>query len=167
MPYPFRLSFISGLVAGIFLHSIHFVLPRSSTSSSQSLANSSWWSAGIQTVRQLVRWTVISLLITSRLPLYCALGQLPFLLHERLSVASFTAIVKYISGLRDAGHASYPNLDGRLSPAEKAKRTAWYAHVESHLGDLVVCHSHSPFEGLTHEFPSTTTVMQIRITGQN
>jgi sorting and assembly machinery component 37 len=80
------------------------------------------------------------LFITSYLLMRCALGQLPFLLHERFSVASFTSIVKYMSGLKDADK-TYPNLDGNLSPAERAQRTAWYAHVESHLGDLVVCHS--------------------------
>lgn len=69
--------------------------------------------------------------------LHRTLGQLPFLLHEQVSVSSFTSIVKYISRIKDA------DLDQDLSPRERAQRTAWYAHVESHLGDLVVCHSPS------------------------
>ncbi|KAF9475862.1 hypothetical protein BDN70DRAFT_953795 [Pholiota conissans] len=66
-------------------------------------------------------------------------GQLPFLLHEQHSVASFPSIVKYVSGLRNADYKTYPNanLDANLSPREKAQRTAWSAHAESHLGDIV------------------------------
>lgn len=67
--------------------------------------------------------------------LHRTLGQLPFLLHDQFSVSSFTSIVKYISRIKDAN----PDLD--LSLTERAQRTAWYAHVESRLGDLVVYHS--------------------------
>lgn len=64
--------------------------------------------------------------------LHRTLGQLPFLLHEQFSVSSFTSIVKYISRIKDA------DMDLDLAPKERAQRTAWYAHVEAHLGDLVV-----------------------------
>lgn len=58
-------------------------------------------------------------------------GHLPFLIHEQFSVSSFASIVKYISRLKIVD----PDRD--LSPTERAQRTAWYAHVEYHLGDLV------------------------------
>ncbi|KAF8911986.1 Tom37 C-terminal domain-containing protein [Gymnopilus junonius] len=63
-------------------------------------------------------------------------GQLPFLVHEQQVVNSFSAIVRYVSGLH---HASYVNsdLDSHLSASEKSQRNAWFAHVESHLADLV------------------------------
>lgn len=68
------------------------------------------------------------------------LGQLPFLVHGQYSVASFGGIVKYVSGLRNADYKTYPdaNLDVHLTASERAQKTAWVAHAESHLGDLVV-----------------------------
>ncbi|PPQ63064.1 hypothetical protein CVT24_005919 [Panaeolus cyanescens] len=66
-------------------------------------------------------------------------GQLPFLSHEQHLVASYPSIVKYIAGLRNVDHSTYPNanLDIHLSRSEKSQSTAWSAHAESQLGDLV------------------------------
>ena len=68
------------------------------------------------------------------------LGQLPFLTHEQHVVAPCTSIIKYISGLSNSEHSVYSNanLDAHLTPSEKSKRTAWFAHAGSHLSDLVV-----------------------------
>jgi len=44
------------------------------------------------------------------------------------------------------GDASEPafsaDVDVMLDPSERAQRTAWFAHAESALGDLVVCPFH-------------------------
>ncbi|CAA7271559.1 unnamed protein product [Cyclocybe aegerita] len=66
-------------------------------------------------------------------------GQLPYLVHEKHVVASFPSIVKYVSELQATDPSVYPNsnLDARLSSTDRAKSTAWNAHAESHLGDLV------------------------------
>jgi sorting and assembly machinery component 37 len=68
------------------------------------------------------------------------IGQLPFLTHERHVVAPCTSIIRYISSLSKSEHAMYSNanLDAHLTPSEKSKRTAWFSHAGSHLGDLVV-----------------------------
>ncbi|KII88380.1 hypothetical protein PLICRDRAFT_161408 [Plicaturopsis crispa FD-325 SS-3] len=62
-------------------------------------------------------------------------GQLPFLTHEHRAVASFPSIVKYVSTLDVEG--TDVDLDAPLGAAERAQRTAWAAHIESNLGDLV------------------------------
>ncbi|KAF8969846.1 Tom37 C-terminal domain-containing protein [Flammula alnicola] len=78
-------------------------------------------------------------------------GQLPFLVHEQYTIASFPSIVKYVSGLRSADHTTYPhaNLDVHLTPREKAQKTAWDAHAESHLGDLLYHYLYSNQENWT------------------
>jgi sorting and assembly machinery component 37 len=63
------------------------------------------------------------------------IGQLPFLIHNQITVASFPAIIKYIAGLKTSGQN---DLDASLSPSEKSQKVAWISHVESHLGNLVV-----------------------------
>ncbi|TFK42429.1 outer mitochondrial membrane transport complex protein-domain-containing protein [Crucibulum laeve] len=66
-------------------------------------------------------------------------GQLPFLTHDEQTVASFGSIVKYIQGLKSTGKPEYRNakLDAHLSTYEKSQQTAWIAHIESHMGDLL------------------------------
>ncbi|KAF9526998.1 hypothetical protein CPB83DRAFT_908009 [Crepidotus variabilis] len=66
-------------------------------------------------------------------------GQLPYLVHEQHVVSTLPSIIKYVSDLRNADHTQYPNanLDANLTPSQKAQASAWAAHAESHLGDLV------------------------------
>ncbi|KAI9511121.1 hypothetical protein F5148DRAFT_1173860 [Russula earlei] len=75
-------------------------------------------------------------------------GQLPYLTHGHHSVAPLSSIVKYVAALSPASvphitEADAPepafsaDVDVLLGPSERAKRTAWIAHVESALGDLV------------------------------
>lgn len=68
------------------------------------------------------------------------LGQLPYLVHNQHIVTSLSSILKYVSDLRHADHSIFPhaNLDLHLTPTQKSQRTAWFAHTESKLGDLVV-----------------------------
>ncbi|KAJ3574817.1 hypothetical protein NP233_g1497 [Leucocoprinus birnbaumii] len=61
-------------------------------------------------------------------------GQLPFLIHDQVTVASFPAITKYVANLKASGR---PDLDASLSPSEKSQKVAWTSHVESHYGNLV------------------------------
>jgi sorting and assembly machinery component 37 len=91
--------------------------------------------------------------------LLCALkrfffeGQLPYLSHGHHTVAPLSSIVKYVAGLTpamvppvtDAANGPEPafsaDVDALLSTTERARRTAWTAHIGSALGDLVVrCH---------------------------
>jgi sorting and assembly machinery component 37 len=77
-------------------------------------------------------------------------GQLPYLTHGHHTVAPLSSIVKYVARLPPASvppvvaEADTPeptfvaDVDALLSPLERAQRTAWIAHVESALGDLVV-----------------------------
>jgi len=85
-------------------------------------------------------WCVLSLHSNDPLLKSTCPGQLPYLVHDQHVVTSFQSIVKYVSDLRGVDHAQYPdaNLDILLSPSQKSQRTAWTAHAESHLGDLVV-----------------------------
>ena len=81
------------------------------------------------------------------------IGQLPYLTHGHHTVAPLSSIVKYVACLTPASipplvaetDASEPpfsaDVDALLSPLERAQRTAWIAHVESALGDLVVCYA--------------------------
>ena len=74
-------------------------------------------------------------------------GQMPYLAHGHHFVAPLSSILKYVAALNpaslpheeDAGELFSVDLDVLLSPVERAKKTAWCAHVESNLGDLVVC----------------------------
>ncbi|KAF5357900.1 hypothetical protein D9756_001416 [Leucocoprinus leucothites] len=61
-------------------------------------------------------------------------GQLPFLVHNQVTVASFPAITKYISSLKTS---SQHDLDASLSPSERSQKVAWVSHVETHFGNLV------------------------------
>jgi hypothetical protein len=99
-------------------------------------------------------------------PVYALLGagQLPYLTHGMHAVASYTSIVKYISGLNIAtipavGSAPAPealstDLDMMLSPAERATRTAWAAHVQNVVGDLLVRFPCAPFKTRNSPHPS-------------
>ncbi|KAI0247955.1 hypothetical protein BJV78DRAFT_1241364 [Lactifluus subvellereus] len=75
-------------------------------------------------------------------------GQLPYLTHGHHTVAPLSSIVKYVVSLIPASippvaEADAPDpaftadVDALLGPFERAQRTAWIAHVESALGDLV------------------------------
>jgi sorting and assembly machinery component 37 len=65
-----------------------------------------------------------------------ATGQLPFLVHEQLTINSLSSIIRYIAGLKK----KYPqcDLDTPLTPSEWSQRNAWASHIESHFGNLVV-----------------------------
>jgi sorting and assembly machinery component 37 len=76
-------------------------------------------------------------------------GQLPYLSHGHHTVAPLSSIVKYVAALTPAtvppvieGDAPEPafsaDVDALLSTAERARRLAWIAHIESALGDFVV-----------------------------
>ena len=78
------------------------------------------------------------------------IGQLPYLSHGHHIVAPLSSIIKYVAALSPTsvppvteGDASEPafsaDVDVMLDPSERAQRTAWFAHAESALGDLVVC----------------------------
>lgn len=43
------------------------------------------------------------------------------------------------------------DIDASLSPSQKAQRTAWWSHVESNLGDLVVSTAQYPHASLRTE----------------
>ena len=77
----------------------------------------------------------LSFILTAQPPL---IGQLPFLVHNQVTVTSFPAITKYIANLETFGQH---DLDVSLSPTEKSQRVAWASHVESHFGNLVVSRS--------------------------
>ncbi|KAI0038438.1 hypothetical protein FA95DRAFT_1505676 [Auriscalpium vulgare] len=72
-------------------------------------------------------------------------GQLPYLTHGHHIVAPAASIFKYVAALAPASlpHAHNAeqlfsaDLDVMLSSVERARRTAWCAHVESTLGDLL------------------------------
>ena len=84
------------------------------------------------------------------------IGQLPYLTHGHHSVAPLSSIVKYVAALAPASvhpvvEADAPepmfsaDVDVLLDSSERAQRTAWTAHIEAVLGDLVVrCH-HLPY----------------------
>lgn len=64
------------------------------------------------------------------------IGQLPFLIHEHNTVSTFGSIIKYIAELKNIGVNA--NLEASLDHTERSQMTAWIAHVESNMGDLVV-----------------------------
>lgn len=66
-------------------------------------------------------------------------GQLPFLTHLHHTISSLPSIFKYVSAQHLFDTTRSPNLDAVLSTSEKAQQVAWCAHVESNLGNLVVC----------------------------
>jgi len=61
-------------------------------------------------------------------------GQFPFIIHEDRVIPTFALIATYVATLKDVDTA---NLDASLDITEKSRKVAWYAHVESNLGDLV------------------------------
>lgn len=67
-------------------------------------------------------------------------GQLPYLVHGQHVVSTLPSIIKYVSDLRNAEHSQYPhaNLDLHLTAVQRSQRTAWFARVESQLGNLLV-----------------------------
>ncbi len=76
-------------------------------------------------------------------------GQLPYLVHDQHVVSSLPSIIKYVSDLRSAENFQYPNanLDLNLTVIQRSQRTAWFAHTESQLGNLLVkSHSFLPVE---------------------
>ncbi|KAA1469451.1 hypothetical protein DENSPDRAFT_864175 [Dentipellis sp. KUC8613] len=86
-------------------------------------------------------------------------GQLPYLTHGHQCIAPLPAILKYVNGLTaeslahensNSEHMFSADLDLLLSTAERARRTAWCAHVESALGDLL---AHT-FYSLTENYVS-------------
>ncbi len=75
------------------------------------------------------------------------LGQLPYLVHDQHVVSSLPSIIKYVSDLRNAEYAKYPNanLDLHLSSTQKSQRSAWFSHAQNKFGDLVVGFIHFQF----------------------
>lgn len=79
-------------------------------------------------------------------------GQLPYLSHGLHSVSGFESIAKYAAHLNGG-----TNLEDVLNPTKRAENVARIAHVESVLGDLVVC-------WLSHTcYALTQTVIQAHI----
>lgn len=60
-------------------------------------------------------------------------GQLPYVTHGLHTVTGFHGIIKYILNI------THNDLDAALNSLQRAQATARIAHVESNLGDLVVC----------------------------
>ncbi|KAI9459423.1 hypothetical protein BJY52DRAFT_367350 [Lactarius psammicola] len=90
-------------------------------------------------------------------------GQLPYLVHGHHVVAPLSSIIKYVAALSPTsvppvieGDASEPafsaDVDVLLDPSERAQRTAWFAHAESALGDLVAY----AFYSLTENYAAVT-----------
>ncbi|KAH9180855.1 hypothetical protein EDB89DRAFT_1921520 [Lactarius sanguifluus] len=90
-------------------------------------------------------------------------GQLPYLTHGHHVVAPLSSIIKYVAALPPTsvppvaeGDASEPafsaDVDVLLDPLERAQRTAWFAHAESALGDLVAY----AFYSLTENYAAVT-----------
>nr|GAT53318.1 predicted protein [Mycena chlorophos] len=68
-------------------------------------------------------------------------GSLPFLTHNEHVVASFQYIVRYMEGLHPGNL-----VDAGLSTVEDAQRTAWAAHAEAQLGNLLAYTVFSPVQ---------------------
>ncbi|KAF7323115.1 Tom37 domain-containing protein [Mycena chlorophos] len=68
-------------------------------------------------------------------------GSLPFLTHNEHVVASFQHIVRYMEGLHPGNL-----VDAGLSTVEDAQRTAWAAHAEAQLGNLLAYTVFSPVQ---------------------
>ncbi|KAI0263365.1 hypothetical protein BC834DRAFT_971359 [Gloeopeniophorella convolvens] len=80
-------------------------------------------------------------------------GQLPYLTHGHHAVGGFASVARYVAGLAPASVPRVAREDGTtdnddddpfsadvdvmLSAQERAQRTAWLAHAERALGDLV------------------------------
>ncbi|PFH54213.1 hypothetical protein AMATHDRAFT_135934 [Amanita thiersii Skay4041] len=82
-------------------------------------------------------------------------GQLPTLIHDHHSVALLLPIIKYISGLDKRRNTGFANtdLDHGMCMVERSKQTAWFAHAETHLGNLVYYMQyslHSNWVGMTY-----------------
>ncbi|KAF9218227.1 hypothetical protein BS17DRAFT_237243 [Gyrodon lividus] len=80
-------------------------------------------------------------------------GQLPFMTHGHLIISSLPAIMSFIASLSKSSRTSgATDIDASLSASQKAQRTAWYAHIEANIGDLV---SHM-FYGIDANFRGLT-----------
>ncbi|KIK98722.1 hypothetical protein PAXRUDRAFT_823574 [Paxillus rubicundulus Ve08.2h10] len=65
-------------------------------------------------------------------------GQLPFMTHEHLVFSSLPAIISFVTSLSKSSRTSgATDIDASLTTFQKAQRTAWYAHIEANIGDLV------------------------------
>jgi sorting and assembly machinery component 37 len=62
-------------------------------------------------------------------------GTLPYLTHGHHTVTTLPAILKYIANSELANTA---DLNGHLAKGDRAKNTAWAAHIESNLGSFLV-----------------------------
>ena len=67
-------------------------------------------------------------------------GQLPFLVHDHQAISSFPLIIEYVTALAKCHGAE---VNSPVPPAN-AENVAWCAHIESHLGDLVVSTRFTP-----------------------
>lgn len=65
-------------------------------------------------------------------------GHLPFLVHGQHTVSTFALIIKYVAGLKKSESFPNANLDATMDQTNKSQSTAWCAHVEANLGDIVV-----------------------------
>ncbi|PAV24031.1 hypothetical protein PNOK_0109900 [Pyrrhoderma noxium] len=81
-------------------------------------------------------------------------GQLPYLSHGEVYIASYSSIVKYVSGLHkptatrdqdqneddsDNQMPSLSDLSAHLNRVQQSQQVAWLEYVFSNLGDLVAC----------------------------
>ncbi|KAG9318848.1 hypothetical protein JVU11DRAFT_953 [Chiua virens] len=65
-------------------------------------------------------------------------GQLPFLTHGHVAIATFPSIVAFITSLAKSSSASdATDLDALLTSSQRAEKVALYAHVEACVADLV------------------------------
>ena len=82
------------------------------------------------------------------------LGLLPFVTYEHHRVASFPAIVKFVSSLKwkPTFAAEKSEDSSRQDSLGSSESVAWCAHVESNMGDLVVSDHHN----------ITTTLLTLR-----
>ncbi|KIJ69017.1 hypothetical protein HYDPIDRAFT_80765 [Hydnomerulius pinastri MD-312] len=89
--------------------------------------------------------------------------KLPFLTHGHLVFSSLPSIISFVTSLSKSSQTSgATDIDTSLTASQKAQRTAWHAHVEANIGDLV---SHmfygidANFWGLTN--PALASEMRI------
>ncbi|EGN95396.1 hypothetical protein SERLA73DRAFT_186359 [Serpula lacrymans var. lacrymans S7.3] len=90
-------------------------------------------------------------------------GYLPFLTHGHVHVSTLSAIISFVTSLSKSSPASgATDIEASLNNSDKAKRTAWFAHVESGVGDLVSHMFYSldaNYRGLTH--PTLASMLPI------
>ncbi|TFL07344.1 hypothetical protein BDV98DRAFT_587843 [Pterulicium gracile] len=70
-------------------------------------------------------------------------GQLPYLVYENQTIASLFSIVHFVTSLKSREQIPILAEEQRCSATERAQRTAWTSHVETHLGNLVACSFYS------------------------